>query len=309
MVFVSNEENPPLYTMIRQKIYTSTIFGETLTATKQLLKNPDGIICWQDSDNGLHWYYANPRTQSLDPITMRLEFRLENATQLEAFVKSMVKMEPWTARRSSDQEHELFSALFINALTNEPITVVRQGIHYQQDGIAYTDTHYDFNRLENAYLKFIELYNHNPSDCHEFWQAVLSRVQKEVMWVVQTYCDRNYMFYPTPDNFKITPLTRSFKVFDPINQEYKSLFDVRSGNFSEDFGINSGFGLCKDEGEGLSGYPSPSMRSAITLDYGTAAARRDFFAINRLIDTAIQLIEAPIDEFSAYFESRQGPDL
>ncbi|MCP6519352.1 hypothetical protein NL464_27020, partial [Klebsiella pneumoniae] len=64
MVLVTGDD-PLQYASIDNVTHTFTIFGVTKTIQRALLKNPDGVICWKDSNNQLHWYYANHDTQTL----------------------------------------------------------------------------------------------------------------------------------------------------------------------------------------------------------------------------------------------------
>lgn len=137
----------------------------------------------------MHWYYANLDTQTLEPIDIPLALQAGHQADYEAFVVRMTKMEPNSARRSSNQEHALIQAIMRHRDSKKPIHLHRDGIHYRQDDIDFIDTHYDFNRIVYAHLKCIRLnINHDlftDNEANRVWRKELGHVQAEVMWLVQ----------------------------------------------------------------------------------------------------------------------------
>ena len=251
-------ERPPQYANICGVTNTFGVLGDTLTTQRPLLKNPDGIICWQAPDNQLHWYYANQDTQTLEPIDMPEALLEAHLTEYNAFAARMNDMEPMTARRSSNQEHALIEALMQHKKSHKLISLVREGIHYRQDGMDYIDTHYDFNRLSNAYLKCIRLYNDNNYDEGDrVWRAELGHVQREVMWLVQRYCERNRSFWPLAANYKETPFVRApVEIYNYNTGNMMRIFDAKTGKFLAGFGLDnfdSGFAIYKGPGAGARG--------------------------------------------------------
>lgn len=51
-----------------------------------------------------------------------------------------VSLKRHTARRLSDKEHQFFESYAQICGTNNPLKVHREGNHYRQNGIEYTDT-------------------------------------------------------------------------------------------------------------------------------------------------------------------------
>ena len=283
-------EHPPQYANICGVTNTFDVLGDTLTTQRPLLKNPNGIICWQAPDNQLHWYYANQDTQTLEPIEIPQALLAAHQTDYDAFSERMTNMEPMTARRSSNQEHALIEALMQHKKSHKPIRLVREGIHYRQDGIDYIDTHYDFNRLSNAYLKCFRLYhNNNYAEGDRVWRAELGHVQREVMWLIQRYCERNRSFWPLADNYKETPFVRSpVEIYNYNTRNMERIFDTSAGKFSVGFGLDnfhSGFAIYKG--------PAGCVRGAARLAGGLPprGARADLVAISRLSIDATQNLD------------------
>ena len=249
-------EHPPQYAHICGVTNTFNIMDDnTLTTQRPLLKNPDGIICWQAPDNQLHWYYANKETQLLEQIDMPQALLEAYLPEYNALAAYMNDMEPMTARRSSNQEHALIQALMQHKKTHKPIRLVRDGIHYRQDGIDFIDTHHDFNRLTNAYLKCIRLYNNQKyNEGNRVWRAELGRVQREVMWLIQRYCEVNRSFWPLADNYKVTPFVRSpVEIYNYYSRNTERIFDVKTGRFCAVSGLGNldfGFAIYKGRTDG-----------------------------------------------------------
>lgn len=189
-------EHPPQYTSICNVTHTFNVFAEAKSIQRALLKNPDGIICWKTPDNRLNWYYANHDTQTLERIDIPHELQEAHQGEYDALAAHMTNMEPNTARRSSNQEHALIFAIMRHQDSKHPLHLVREGIHYRQDDIDFIDTHYDFNRIVNAYLKCVRLYNSGKyTEGDREWRRGLGHVQREVMWLVQRYCEIDRSFY------------------------------------------------------------------------------------------------------------------
>lgn len=292
--------HPPQYASICNVTHTFNVLGETNTIERALLKNPDGMICWRDPDNRLHWYYANHDTQTLEPIDIPLELQAAHQADYEAFVARMLNMEPNTARRSSNQEHALIQALMRHQDSQEPVRLAREGIHYRQDGIDYIDTHYDFNRIVNAYLKYIRLHNNrNHREDNRVWRAELGHVQREVMWLVQRYCEINRLFLPLADNYKETPFVRaSLEIFNYNTRNMERLFDAKTGKFAPGFGrdnIHSGFAIyvgCRVVLPGAGRGVAAAMRGDVGGGDGSVA---DLVAVNRLCVDATQNVESRLE--------------
>ncbi len=292
-------DNPPEYKHCFEKTDTLNVWGHNQFLNRTLLKNPDGIVCWKGRNNQVHWYYANPETKTLDPIKLT-EFSDMQQTAYDAFKASIINMEPNTVRRSSNVERALFEAIFRNRQTDALIKLTQEGIHYKQDGIDYIDTHHDFNRLTNIYLKCARLCQAaNAEQNHErqsklynkadsIWRSELGQLQKEVIWLLQRYCEENRQFYPFP-NFNKPPFRRCLMVYNWITFEEELLFDVKTERFSLNFGnddSNSGFAISK--GSYTTGSVSFAWR-------GRGLVVADLIAENRLTIDATNAVERLIE--------------
>jgi len=247
-------DTPPQYANCFQ--ITQTFYGKTLT--RQLLKNPDGIVCWKDQNNNLLLYSPNHETQTLERIEEKSDLSLEQKAALTRFKEDMVQMEPTTVRRSNNQEHQLFQDLLRHGHTHAPIKLTRCGIHFKQDGIDSIDTHHDFNRVTNARLKCIRLYQAADAEpnkerqeelyaeADKVWRAELGHILKQVIWLLQRYCEENRPFYPVP-NVNDSPFVRSLMFYNWATFKDELLFSLKSGQFRKDFGVDSdsGFSLYK----------------------------------------------------------------
>ena len=283
LVMVAGDEAPQ-YASICGVTNTFMVLGETRTTEWSLLKNPDGIICSKSPDNQLHWYYANPDTQTLEPIDIPKELLAEHQAEYDAFAARMTNMEPMTARRSGNQEHALIEAIMRQKKSHKPIHLHREGIHYRQDGIDYVDTEYDFNRIINAYLKCIRLYNNNHyAEGDRVWRAELGHVQREVMWLIQRYCEKNRIFWPLADDYKASLFIRTqAEIYNYTTGTMERIFDGRTGKFPAGFGVD-------DSDSGFAIYKGRGARAARWRGRGSGAgAVADLVAVTRLCKDAIQ---------------------
>lgn len=94
-------EYPPQYANIKNVTNTLNLLGTTKPFKRELLKNPDGVICWMAPDNQLHWYYGVHDRQTLEPIDIPLALQTAHQADYEVFIACMTCMEPYSARRSS----------------------------------------------------------------------------------------------------------------------------------------------------------------------------------------------------------------
>ncbi|OGV37959.1 MAG: hypothetical protein A3E88_03450 [Legionellales bacterium RIFCSPHIGHO2_12_FULL_35_11] len=302
LLYVTSDK-PPQYENCLETTEIFDVVLENKSLTRALLKNPDGIVCWKYRDNQVHLYYANPVTKVLEPIDVSKTLSETQQTAVDAFKSDMTKMRPNTVRRSSNAEHGLFKDIFSNRQTHQPIKLLRAGIHYKQDGIDTIDTHHDFNRLTNAYLKCIDLSQaavaeQNPernkalyTEADRVWRSELGRLQKEVIWVIQRFCEKKRPFCPLPNNFNASPFLRSFMIYNWRTDKQELLFDVKANEFLANFGVdsNSGFAIYKGEWEGWLGS---------ILGRGSGASRGgviDLIAKNRLSVDATNTVEIPIE--------------
>lgn len=273
------------------------------------LKNPDGVVCWKSLDNQVHLYYANPKTKTLEPIKRRDLSNTQQATY-DAFnrriLDTMIYMRPEgsaRAERSSDEVHRLFQDIFLNSTTNEPIKLTREGIHYKEDGVDYIDTHYDANRVDNAYLKGIHLYLTADAEqnlerrralydeVHRVWRTECANALKKRIWVVQRYCEENRPFYPLP-NFNEPPFRRSLMIYNRKTDQNELLFDTKTEQFLSGFGqddVRVGFSIYKGAEAGATGACGREVAQR-----GTWRWRSDLIAENRLTVDATNTIEIPI---------------
>ncbi|MDP3561627.1 MAG: hypothetical protein Q8R83_05580 [Legionellaceae bacterium] len=288
--------------------------GEPMSATFPLLQNPNGLIYYKDNTNQVHWYYADKEARTIREI--QVDEPLDEDAY-NRFKSSMDNMEAMSARRSSNEEHQLISTLMRDAENQQPIKLVREGHQYVRNEIplsrilstlnrqefqelknqlsdnghvlikfatendyqekffshaelcalqekwpkelealldklfistatqvSYCDIQLDFNRYYNAYRKCIRLGDSNNTNdliiAANIWEKELGSIQKEVMWLLQRYCEKNRSFYRMPDNYKELPFIRSLKVEKYKNGKWKSfdIYDRSSGCFNAEFGSN-----------------------------------------------------------------------
>ncbi|MCX7114871.1 MAG: hypothetical protein NTW08_03020 [Gammaproteobacteria bacterium] len=239
-----------------------TTFPETPLSIP-LLENKDGLIFYND---GL--YYAN---QALLQVTL-LNVDKEALAQLKPLFTQMIDN---SARRSSDCDHQLIAQLIKHPETNKPLTLSRKGIRYVREDISYHDHRIEF-RLPTVYRRYFQLIaqalvddNWGPVD--QFWLNEMNRAQKEVLWLLQRFCEPNRPFYPLPD-FNASPFVRSFAITNwRRDGELELVFS--EGRFSAGFG-DSLVSIYKNVG--------PCARCRWRL--GRGGPRADFAASLRLIE-------------------------
>jgi hypothetical protein len=227
-----------------------TLYNGTIIAvTFPLLENPDGVLYYKDELNQEHWFYANQATRTIEPIELAPRFTLAQQEAYTKLVTQMNAMAPMSARRSSNDEHQFIAnhmCYLENAKTMTSVQLVRFGMTYIQDGIRYRDTRYDFNRYTNAYRKCIGLYAQQRwNEGDRVWQRELGHVQKEVMWLLQRYCEEDCPFYPLSIHYKSEPFRRGFKFKNWVGRggRMDDIYNANTGDFCEGFGAN--FGLYK----------------------------------------------------------------
>ena len=282
--------NPSEFDRILQHIETYRISGQPHPVTFSLMENPDAILYYKDTDGTPNWYYANRETQTIKPIQPQpqTEDDVQQFTHLE---QSIDAMENNSARRSSYAEHDIIKKSMQKSL-------VRNGIPYEQDGQCFCDTHHDFNRLYNAYRKYNRLYNlSNKIDINTIWCKEVGLTQKEVIWLLQRYCEEKRPFFPLPD-FKSSPFNRGFNIRDLIANKYKSVFNI--SRFVRGFG--SDFAIYKADLECAVG-GGPSAGRVWDVFYYNRIA--DLVAVNRLIEDA----KANVIEFKPKELLSQGPSI
>lgn len=227
--------------------------GAVIDMIVPLLENPDGVLYYKDEHNQEHWYRANQATSTIEPIELAPRFTDKQQEAYDQLVHSMNAMEPMSARRSSNDEHQFITNHMrylddIKTKTMAPVTLVRHGITYIQDGIRYRDTRHDFNRYTNAYRKCIRLYEqHLFDDADRVWQRELGHAQKEVMWLLQRYCEENRPFHPLSVHYKTEPFRRGFKFknWAGATGRLDDIYVANTGVFYVGFGSN--FGLYKGD--------------------------------------------------------------
>ncbi|MCX7115860.1 MAG: hypothetical protein NTW08_08155 [Gammaproteobacteria bacterium] len=190
-----------------------------------LLENKDGLIFYND---GL--YYANQTMQQV----IQLNVDEESLAQLKPLFTDMIDN---SARRSSDCDHQLIAKLLKHPETNKPLMLSRKGIRYVHEDVSYHDHHIEF-RLPTVYRRYFQLItqahdDHNWDPVYQFWIHKMNGAQKEVLWLLQRFCEPNRPFYPLPD-FNASPFRRSFAI---ENWRSGSQFELvfSGGRFNGDF--------------------------------------------------------------------------
>ena len=205
---------------------TSYDLPPTTEVTFSLLENPDGIIFYNNQ-----FYYANQKTKTVAPIEPVVHSQQEQ-TALKKLKASFTNMENNSSRRSNNAEHQLIAHTMHYSLE-------RKGVAYERKGVHYCDSHADFNQLLNAYRKCIRLYREQKRDEGEnTWRREVGGAQRNVMWLLQRYCEENRPFYPLPD-FKASPFRRGFNIynFDTRKDETMLVAGALFVGFGSNFGI------------------------------------------------------------------------
>lgn len=304
MLFLKGDREPT-YADCLERTDTFNAYGENLSCRRRLLKNPEGIVCWEAPNNQVRFYYVNQGTHTIDPLVLSDEAH-------QAAYAVFRQMEPNTAKRSSNDEHALFQTCFRHPETNNPLELIREGIEYERDGIKYRDTHHDFNRLTNADLRCIRLCQAadrepNPgrqeelySEANRTWRSEHGHFLKALIWLLQRYCEKNrsfYLFSDRPDYFDKPKFLRILMIYNWITDREELVFDVKSGTFHDDFGgaSNSGFSIYKGAlWRGVGGAAGRWRPAALSV--WRAAVVIDLIAANRLTVDASNVVERPIDQ-------------
>ncbi len=222
---------------------TYTLFhGKQATVTFPLMENEDGVICYQDTKNVIHFYYANQKTKELKKLNACITSEDDKAN-FDYLKASFNDMENNSGRRSSHEEHQLIGKIL-------GCTLQRQGIEYEHHGKRYRDSVSPFN-LINAYRTCIRLYgavrnnlrNDLRDKAHAYWRTGVGKCQGEEMWILQRICEEK-PFYPFPANFNDFKRGIAFYNFDSEKDE----FAIVDGKLVA--GLGSDFGLYKGRGRG-----------------------------------------------------------
>ena len=273
--------------------------GQQIQATFPLLENPDGLIYYKEpGDAGaVHFYYANQDTQTVEEVKLPLDRTPERAA-LDALIVSMDRMENNSSRRSSNEEHRLIASTLRDPNTNQPLTLHRKGIQYDDcEGVRYCDYRIDFNRYYNTNRQCIRLYNEEKWDEGDRAWLELGKRQRELMWRLQFLCQENLPFYPTP-NFSDLPNRREFKFYNLNTNKDELVFGA--GGLTGDLG--SEFTLYK----GL--WPSRAAPRAQAVRWwprGACASALDLVAVCRLVEGE----KSAVNEFKPEQDSPQNAGL
>lgn len=282
--------NPPDFDRILQHTVTHNASVHSPSSTFSLMENPDAILYYQDDRKKAHWYYANRETRTIEPIQPQIQ--TEDEAIFSQLTQSMGAMVFDSARRSNDAEHNIIAKTMNKRL-------VRNGIQYEQDGKRCCDTHHDFNRYYNAYRECIALHSSGfPVQGDQVWREKVGSAQKEVMWLLQRYCEENRPFIPLPD-FKSSPFQRSVQINlqpDPsLEDNYEDVY--RSGHFID--GLASDFVICK------LGHPRARVLSSEPSPFFMLVSPYDLVAVHRLIEDA----KANVIEFKLEEDLSQRPSI
>ncbi len=173
--------------------------GTQQAVTFPLMENEDGMICYQDTKNVIHFYYANQKTKELKALNESITSEDDKA-DFDKFKTSFNDMENNSGRRSSHEEHQLIAKIL-------GCTLQRQGIEYEHHGKRHLDSVSPFN-LINAYRTCIRLYDEALRNNlrNDLWDKLyaswctVGKCQGEEMWILQRICEEK-PFYPLPTNF------------------------------------------------------------------------------------------------------------
>ncbi len=253
------------------------------TVTFPVMENEDGMVCYQDTKNVIHFYYANQKTKELKKLNACI-ISDEDKTDFDKFKASFNDMENNSGRRSSHEEHQLIAKIL-------GCTLQRQGIEYEHHGKRYRDSVSPFN-LINAYRACISLKEEAERN-NDTWDKAdaylctgVGKAQGEEIWVLQRIFE-NKPFYPFHANFN--DFNRGVAFYNYISK--KDEFAVADGKLV--VGLGSDFALYKmDAGWGA---------GAVIALSSAFAEPVDLIAVLRLVkDAKANIIE---------LEHEQSPDL
>lgn len=195
------------------------VSGDLYKETFMLLENPDGIVYYQDED-GRHLYYVNKE----DKEVIKLEVSPEQHLALRDLYSSLDSLEDNSSRRSSNVEYNLIVDIL-------KVSLRRKGIDYTYKGVDYCDTRFNFNVIYNSYKKAIRLYGKSRVDDANTAWIELGMRQKELLWLLQFFCQSGMSFSPNPNisdshyiqnnrNFKLRNGKDIRREYDKIGNQY-----------------------------------------------------------------------------------------
>ena len=223
-----------------------------------LLGNPDGVFYVESGDEA-RFFYVNPETEPVtvirlpdpDPTQMTPENQAA-FNQFKASIRNGIAMN--SSLRTSDTQHQLIARLFRYhndfpdpAKAGQPVTLHREGIHYELNGTHYRDTYDGCIRLKNAYRRYIEIYDAHQAgtpwdDVDTAWRQVVGMAQRlSMVHVIQRFCEEDKPFYPLPnkDDLKSRKFIRTDKV-ERWGPNTQNIYPVRLNS-----GVGFYFGLYK----------------------------------------------------------------
>ncbi len=211
---------------------TYTVFNEQHKVTFPLMENEEGMICYQDTKNVIHFYYANQKTKALKKLNACITSEDDKA-DFDKFRASFKDMENNSGRRSSHEEQQLIEKLL-------GCTLQRQGIEYEHHGKRYRDSVSPFN-LINAYRTCIRFYeeakrNNLLDKARAYWITGVGKCQGEEMWILQRICEEKslYSFHTNFDDFK---RGIAFHNFDSGKDEFAIVDGKLVSGLGLDFGL------------------------------------------------------------------------
>ncbi len=251
---------------------TYSLYGGTQKeVTFPLFENKDAVIYYQDKEGNVNFYYANRETKAIKKLSVCANTK-EDSEAFEAFTLSFADMENNSSRRSSNTEHQLIETMLQCKLH-------RDGIEYEQDGIAYRDSCTSF-RLINAYRTCIRLYeeaqdNGKWEKADNYWCTGVGKAQGEEMWLLQRVCEKDRPFHPLPTNFD--NFKRGVRICNYVTGSNENVFV--KGKLVVDFGLN--FAIYKACGK-------IACRRSLAGDHSIAGWRvpLDLVAICWLVESA-----------------------
>ncbi len=264
------------------------------TVTFPLMENEDAVICYQDTQNVIHFYYANQTTKELKKLNASITSEDDKAA-FDYLKASFNDMENNSGRRSSHEEHQLIEKIL-------GCTLQRQGIEYEHHGKRYRDSVSPFN-LINAYRTCIRLYeeaerNNGWEKGHASWCTGVGKAQGEEMWVLQRICE-DKPFYPFHTNFNDFKRGVAFHNFLYVKDEF-----VVADCGKLVIGLGSDFALYKADGVSRA-WPSGRGRTGSARE-----ARVDLIAVLRLVkDAKANIIELDQEQSPDLEESSSTPSL
>lgn len=186
-------------------------FAANMKLTIPLLENKDGVIYYKAA-NTRYLYYINRELRIIAEIQVTANTE-EEQKNLDKIYADFDDMEDNSSRRSSSIEHKLITRTMRCQSLGLAIKLFRKGVEYDAcNGVRYRNNSLDLNLYFNINRKSIRLCEARDLRNGQATWLQLGKKQRELIWLLQYFCQTNLTFFPTP-NFAIVPNKRELRIF------------------------------------------------------------------------------------------------